>query len=136
MNTIINVKTAEKCLQFGVSKCKSMFVGKKKEDFLDRELFVDKWKVEYKDNLETNEEELVETYEGLTPIGRTNEQKYLGFVLSANGDNMANINSAKKKSIGIIRKMMTKLESLHLKNYFFECALIFLKVMLRASILY
>ena len=136
MNSIINVKTAEKCLQFGVSKCKSMFIGKKKEHFLDRELFVDKWKVEYKDNLETNEEELVETYEGLTPIGRTSEQKYLGFVISANGDNMANINAVKKKSIGIIRKIMTKLESLHLKNYFFECALIFLKVMLRASILY
>ena len=79
-----------------------MFIGKKKKNFLDRELFVHKWKVEYKVNLETNEEELVETYEGLTPIGRTSEQKYLGFVISANGDNMANINSVKKKSIGII----------------------------------
>jgi hypothetical protein len=65
--------------------------------------------------LETNDEELVETYEGLTPIERTSEQKYFGFVISANGDNMANINSMKKKSIGIIRKILTKLESLHLK---------------------
>ena len=83
--------------------------------------------------METNEEELVETYEGLTPIGRTSEQKYLGFVISANGDNMANINSVKKKSIGIIHKMLTKLESLHLKNYFFECPLICFNIMLRAS---
>ena len=28
LNAIINVKTAEKRLQFGVSKCKSMIVGK------------------------------------------------------------------------------------------------------------
>ena len=49
---------------------------------------------------------------------------------------MANIISVKKISIGIVRTIMTKLESLHLKNYFCECALIFLKVMLRAIILY
>ena len=34
MNTFINVKTAEKTLQFGPSKCKSMFVGKSSNDFL------------------------------------------------------------------------------------------------------
>ena len=65
--------------------------------------------------------------------GWTSEQKYLGFVISANGDNMASINSVKKKSIGIIHKMLTKLESLHLKNYFFECPLICFNIMLRAS---
>ena len=45
MNSVINVKTAEKCLQFGVSKCKSMFVGKDKNDLLDSELLVDKWEL-------------------------------------------------------------------------------------------
>ena len=29
MNTVINVRTAEKRLQFGVTKCKSMIIGKK-----------------------------------------------------------------------------------------------------------
>ena len=33
--TILGLKSAEKCLQFGVSKCKSIFVGEHKEEFLD-----------------------------------------------------------------------------------------------------
>ena len=32
MNAMINVKTAEKRLQFGVKKCKSMYIGKNVED--------------------------------------------------------------------------------------------------------
>ena len=43
MNEVINVKSAEKCLKFGVSKCKTMFVGKDKLTFLDTEIAVDKW---------------------------------------------------------------------------------------------
>ena len=32
LNSFMNVKTAEKSLQFGASKCKSMLVGKNKEN--------------------------------------------------------------------------------------------------------
>ena len=136
MNEIIILKTAEKSLQFGITKCKSMFVGKVKENFLDSEMFVDKWNIEYKENIENGEEELIETYMGQTPIGKTNEQKYLGFVISGSGNNMANINAVKRKSLGVTRKILNKLNSLNLMNYYFECAIIFLHVMLRPSILY
>ena len=136
LNALINEKSAAKCLQFGVKKCKSMFVGKRRNSFLDGQLFVDKWDVVFEDNPETGNEELIETHAGQTPIGNTQEQKYLGFVLSGRGDNMANIKAIRNKSIGIIRKIMNKLNCLNLLNYYFECALIFLKVMLRASILY
>ena len=71
LNEILNLKTAEKYLQFGVSKCKSMFVGKVKEQFLDSEMFVDQWKVDYKDNIQTGNEELIESYVGQVPIGKT-----------------------------------------------------------------
>ena len=36
------------------------------------------------------------------------EQKYLGFVLSNKGDNMVNINNMKKKSKGIIRRILVR----------------------------
>ena len=49
---------------------------------------------------------------------------------------MANINAVRNKSIGVIKKIMTKLDSLSLMNYYFECAMIFLNVILRPSILY
>ena len=70
------------------------------------------------------------------PIGKTNEQKYLGFIISNKGDNMANIREIKKKSIGIMRKIFNKLNSLHLRNYYFECSITFMNSMLRGSILY
>ena len=137
MNAVINAKTAEKHLQFGILKCKSMYVGKDIfRSVLDTELYVDKWKVEYLEDKDTSEEKLIETFEGPIPIGKVSAQKYLGFVISATGDNMENIKAVKKRSYGTIQKLLTKLESLKLRNYYFECSLLFLNVMLRPSILY
>ena len=136
MNAIINSKTAEKRLQFGVSKCKSMLISKKPSIVLNSQLAVDSWKTEHIENLKTGETDLVEKYEGKIKIDKTESQKYLGFILSSKGDNMKNITNLKNKSIGITRKLFTKLESLKLKKYYFECAIIFLNAMLRSSILY
>jgi hypothetical protein len=86
--------------------------------------------------ISTGESDLVETFKGLVSIDKTDNQKYLGFTISSKGDNMVNINVIKNKSIWIIRKIFTQLESLNLKKYYFECALIFLNVMLRSSSLY
>ena len=136
MNAAINVKTAEKRLQFGVTKCKSMFIGKDSKDIINNPLFVDKWNVEHTDKPENDDNDLIETYDGKVAIGSTETYKYLGFIISNKGDNMKNINEMKKKSIWIINKIFNRLHSLNLKKYFFECAIIFLNVMLRSSILY
>ena len=42
MNALINVKTADKGLQFGVTKCKTMLVGKNTDNAIVGELTVDK----------------------------------------------------------------------------------------------
>ena len=49
---------------------------------------------------------------------------------------MVNIAAMKNKSIWITRKIFSRLSSLNLQKYYFECAMIFLNVMLRSSILY
>ena len=59
MNTFINVKTAEKSLQFGASKCKSLLIGKNKNGVLNSDLVVDSWTVEYVDNLNTGDYDLI-----------------------------------------------------------------------------
>ena len=135
MNALINVKTADKGLQFGIKKCKSMLVGKN-ENVLNSHLTVDNWKVTYEDIPEVGRDVLLDSFEGLISIDKTDEQKYLGFVLSNRGNNMVNINHMKNKSKGIIKKIFSKLESLHLKQYYFECAIVFMNTMLRSSILY
>ena len=136
LNAVLNVKTAEKRLQFGVTKCKSMLVGKSTENVIYNHLTVDSWKVRHVENPKTGISDLIENYTGMVEIEKTEKQKYLGFILSSTGDNMMNINAMKNKSIWVIRKIFAKLDGLHLKKYYFECAVIFINVMLRSSILY
>ena len=52
MNAVINSKTAEKRLQFGVTKCKTMLIGENHETSVENNnLAVDTWKVEYDDEI-------------------------------------------------------------------------------------
>ena len=131
LNAFLNIKTAEKTLQFGIKKCKFMMVGKDTKNIMKNNLMVDEWKVNYS---ETGN--IVEKYSGQTLIEQTEHQKYLGFIISSSGNNMINIKAVKMKSIGIIRKIISRLSSLKLGKYYFECAVILMKSMLRPSILY
>ena len=135
MNVILNVKTSEMGLQFGIQKCKYMIIGNE-ENFINSNLLVDSWKQNYSENMKTGKYEMEENYEGKVEIAETSEYKYLGFIVSAKGDNMSNINALKKKSIGIIKKLIHKLDSMNLRKYYFEVAMVYFNVILRGSILY
>ena len=113
-----------------------MLIGKNKKNVLNSDLVVDSWSVDYVDNLNTGDYDLIETHDGQVTMEKTDKHKYLGFVISNTGDNMANIKSMKDKSIGIIRQILNRLESLNLRRYYFECAMVFMNSMLRGSILY
>ena len=131
MNVIFNVRTAEKTLQFGAKKCKTMIVGKKIENFHWNKLKVDQWTVEHQED-----GGILEKYIGKVEMEHCNEQKYLGFIISNSDDNMANIRSVRNKSYGTIRTILEKLKGLNLRKYYFECGLLFLNLILRSSILY
>ena len=49
---------------------------------------------------------------------------------------MVNISQMKQKSIGVIRNIFKKLNSMNLRKYSFECALILMNAILRPTILY
>ena len=89
---------------------------------------IDNWNIKHMKNKNTGEIEFSEEYDGRIHLEQTEKQKYLGFILSCKGDNMINIQNLKNKSIVIIRKFFDNLESLKLRKYHFECALIFLNV--------
>ena len=59
LNAFINIKTAEKTLQFGPTKCKSMLVGKDTGETLNSSLVVDNWKIEYNENTTTCKDDLI-----------------------------------------------------------------------------
>ena len=113
-----------------------MIVGKCADTTTQEKLQVDHWDIKHNENTETGEQDLIETYAGKVNIDQTEEYKYLGFVISSKGNNMANIRHIRKKSIGIIRKLMAKLSSLNLKQYYFERGIILMNIILRGSVLY
>ena len=100
---------------------------------MNNDLHVDNWKVEYVYNKTTGVDDLSESYDGKVKIDKAEEYAYLGFVISCKGDNMANICQLKNKSIGVIRQIFNKLNRLNLKEYYFECAIILMNVMLRGT---
>ena len=77
LNTFINQKTAEKSLQFGIIKCKSVIVCKDKTSVFDCDLMVDNWEAKYEENVVTGVLNLKEKYTGFTRIEQTTEQLYL-----------------------------------------------------------
>ena len=136
LNSFLNVKTSEKTLQFGANKCQYMIVGKNAENVTQNKLKVDQWKKEYRKNNEAEGYETFEYYDGQTDMKQTDQYKYLGFVISSKGDNMTNIKNIISKSISATRKIQSKLKSLNLGQYFFECSMILMNVILRGTILY
>ena len=91
LNAFINIKTAEKSLQFGPAKCKYMVVGKSKLISKPQSLQVDNWTTKHVENKTTGGHDLIETYEGKIEMEKTDEYKYLGFMISSNGNDMVNI---------------------------------------------
>ena len=134
MNSFMNIKSADKFLQFGQKKCKYMMINKKHCEDLSGQLFVDKWKethISYQQGYK-----MVEFYDGTMNMEKVNEFKYLGFTISNEGNNLSNIREIKKKSIGVLSKILMKLRSLNFGKYYFECSMILKNMILRPTILY
>ena len=55
LNSFMNIKSAEKRLQFGATKCKSILVGKNKKDVPYNSLVVDTWDISHEENQKTGE---------------------------------------------------------------------------------
>ena len=113
LNSYLNVKTADKYLQFGQDKCKAMVVGKRVETFHIPNLTVDTWKTSH-----TKDGKLLETFSGKKPIENKNELTYLGIEISKDGRNMKTIIHRRNKQTG--KKNMINIILKPLGTYTFE----------------
>ena len=130
LNAYVNVKTADKDLQFGSDKCKVMIVSKMKpHSFQTPDLTVDTWDIKHTSNGEINEE-----YKGKVHIKEEDSLMYLGYMLSKKGDNVENITHKRNKCLGTQKQIIHLIKPLG--PYTFECALIYIKSLIRNSILY
>ena len=129
-NAYLNVKSADKNLQFGADKCNTMVVSKRVvHSFQQPNLEVDTWDLNIDQNNDTSE-----TFSGKTKMTNEKNLTYLGFVLSHNGSNMPNINHKYNKALGTQKQIKKMIQ--HLGPYTFECGLIYTASLIRTSILY
>ena len=68
-------------------------------------------------------------------MGETNEQMYLGDIVSSDGRQSKNVQARKNKSLGIINQIMEIMKSVFFGQYYFEVALVLRNSLLLSSIL-
>ena len=133
VNSFINFKTNCKKLQFGVSKCKKMHIGKTCDDFKCQELYVDKWEEVIKEDDEGIKVE--DCFLGEEVMEEKTEEKYLGDIISDDGRNMKTVKARVSRGTVIVNNIMTKLESIPFGKYYFEVSMILRNSLLVSSIL-
>ena len=130
LNSYVNVKAADKELQFGQEKCKTMVTSKvPPQQFFNPKLIVDTWELTHESNGNMKEE-----YTGKAEIKEVITLMYLIFMLSKKGTNIENIKHKGNRSIGVQKQILKMIA--HLGPYTFECALIYIQSLIRNSVLY
>ena len=76
----VNSQARFKYLQFGLSKCSKMHVGKTKQNFKCTPVFLDHWTTEEKENEKSSQIHFQEKYQGKLKIKDVSDVKYLAKV--------------------------------------------------------
>ena len=87
----LNSQSSFNYLQFGLSKCVKMYVGKTRQNFKCSSVYLDNWTSKENVNKETGKIEFLEEYTGKMKIKDVSDMKYLGNKLNSDGSNILDI---------------------------------------------
>ena len=135
MAAYINSQSRYNFLQFGLSKCFKLHVGKYKEKFKCQPVLLDSWTSEEVEDKKTGQIYFQEDYKGKVQIKEVNNEKYLGNKISADGTNKIDLTAKCNRGIGIVNKIETILETRFFGKYYFEVGKTLIESMLLGSIL-
>ena len=136
VNAFINHKTCFKKLQFGTEKCIKMHIGRVKEDFKCKDLYVDGWKIEETHDIQSGEDITIEKNIGNVKMKETSDQKYIGDIISNDGKNIKNMQARHNKGNSVITYIMLLLEELCFGKYYFEVAIVLRNAIFLSSIIF
>ena len=123
MNSFLNAKSNVKKLQFGLSKCHKLHIGKERKTC--PELHLDEWTVDAVDHTDAGGSLVLEDVQGDEHLVElVTEERYLGDIISKDGRNTKNIKARVAKGNGTINQIMSILEDICFGKYFFEVAVI------------
>ena len=134
VNSFLNCKTSTKKLQFGGNKCKKMHIGKQLEDFKCHPIFVGNWKEEDSNDI-TGEHVVNDIFLGKVEMEDTEEEKYLGDIISKDGRNLKNIKARVNKGKGIVKRILDILDSMPFGKLYFQVAILLRNSLLVSSML-
>ena len=129
LNAFINVKSAEKKLQFGANKCNTLTIYNKNVINEETDLLIDYWSEKH-----DKEDHLIEAFEGKIKMKKGSEQKYLGYIISDDGSNMKNILAKEKRAHGVKREIQYLIQGLG--KFTFESSMIYINSLLRSTTLF
>ena len=120
-------------LQFGVDKCHQIHIGKSSHTCPD--LFIDNWKLEKKNEMDTGIESLEDVLEDEAKMEKVNSDKYLGDIITADGTNDKNVKARTDKGYGIIDQLIDIFRDYSFGPSFFQVAVMFRNSMFINAIL-
>ena len=132
LNAFINAKSNSKKFQFGTEKCHKLHFGHKN---MCPELYLDSWKIQESFEYSTGKKTFIDKADTEFKIKSSNEQKYLGDVITNDGKNTKNIAARRARGIGIVDKIFTYLNEVFLGPFYYQAALMFRTSLLFSSIL-
>ena len=135
MAAYINSQSRYNFLQFGLSKCFKLHVGKYKEQFKCQPVFLDSWTSEEIEDKKSGKIYFQEEYRGKVKIQEVDSEKYLGNKISTDGTNILDITGKCNRGIGIVNKNQNILETMYFGSFYFEVGKTMIESMLLGSIL-
>ena len=117
----IYAKKNIKKLQFSETKFQKRHIGRKSQDCPN--LYIDSLKVE---SLKIDPENILcDEFDGNHKIDESEEERYLGDLITADGTNVKNIKARKAKGFGIVDKILKMLDETFYGQFHIEVGLIF-----------
>ena len=133
LNAFINAKSNTKKFQFGKEKCHKLHFGCKHEDCPD--LFIDTWKIEVTEEYDTGRKDLKDKVDEEYKIESSEEERYLGDLITSDGKNTKNVQARKSKGVGIVDKIFNHLNNVFFGPFYFQAALLLRTSLLLSSVL-
>ena len=134
-NSYMQSKTNSKKLQYGISKCKKIHIGKQCEDFKCHSLFVDSWEEREVKNEHDGRSHIEDICIGEEIMEEKHEEKYLGYIISKDGRKLKNIKARINKGKGIARKIHNILEGVPFGQLYFQVAILLRNSLLVSSLI-
>ena len=131
----LNSQSSFNYLQFGLSKCAKMHVGKTKQNFKCSSVYLDNWTSKEYENKETGKIDFSEEYAGKMKIKDVSDVMYLGNKINSDGSNMMDITMKCNRGVGTINKIQNILETMFFGKYYFEVGITLIESMLLGTIL-